>query len=293
LPRRPERGAMDMLFSALMGIVQGLSEFLPISSSGHLILAEKLLGLLGYAGGDARIAFYVMLHMGTLIAVAAVFWKDWLDMLCHPVKNKTLLLLFIASLPALAAAILLGDRIDTLFEGWFLGISFLITALFLVLIEAIGRKWAGRNARGEVKTRDALVMGAFQAVALLPGVSRSGSTLLGGVTSGLSRQTAAKFSFMMSAPAILGSFLVEGKDAVEQYGVGALISAEILIGVLFAAVSGFLAIRFMLRLIRKISFYRFAVYVALVGIAVIIMQLTGFAEFAPLALPGEAVSPLG
>ncbi len=285
---------MDMLFSALMGIVQGLSEFLPISSSGHLLLTEKLLGFLGYSGGEAKVAFYVMLHMGTLIAVAAVFWRDWLDMIRHPVKNRTLLLLFIASLPALAAAILLGDRIDALFEGWFLGISFLITALFLVLIEVIGRRRTNRDAGNEVKTREAIVMGAFQAVALLPGVSRSGSTLLGGVASGLSRQTAAKFSFMMSAPAILGSLLVEGKGAVEQYGIGALISAEILIGVIFAAVSGFLAIRYMLKLIRKISFFRFAVYVALVGIAVIIMQLTGFAGFSFSAMPAtSAVPPLG
>ncbi len=285
---------MDVLFSALMGIVQGLSEFLPISSSGHLILAEKLLGLAGYAGGDAKIAFYVMLHMGTLIAVAAVFWRDWLDMIRHPVKNRTLLLLFIASLPALAAAILLGDRIDVLFEGWFLGISFLITALFLVFIEVIGRRRADKAAGYDVKTRDAIAMGAFQAVALLPGVSRSGSTLLGGVAAGLSRETAAKFSFMMSAPAILGSLLVEGKGAVEQYGTGALVSAEILVGVLFAAVSGFLAIRCMLKLIRRISFFRFAVYVALVGIAVIIMQLTGFAGFSFSAMPAAAaVPPLG
>ncbi len=283
---------MDMLFSALMGIVQGLAEFLPISSSGHLILAEKLLGLLGYEGGEARVAFYVMLHLGTLISVAVVFWKDWLDMLLHPVRNKTLLLLFVASLPALAAAILLGDHIDALFEGWFLGISFLITAIFLVLIEVIGRKRTGKSGRDAVRTGDALAMGAFQAVALLPGVSRSGSTLLGGVASGLSRQAAAKFSFMMSAPAILGSLLVEGKDAVEQHGIGALVGAEIFIGVLFAAAAGFLAIRVMLRLIQKISFYRFALYVALVGIAVILMQLTGFAGFAPLSLPGTAVPPV-
>ena len=274
---------MDVIFSALMGIVQGLAEFLPISSSGHLLLAEKLLGLLGYNPGASRQAFIVMLHMGTLIAVAVIFWKDWVDMLLHPIKNRTLLLLFVASLPALLLVLVLGKQIDSLFTGWFLGISFLITALFLVLIELLDRKGRHRAKADEVTLPTAITMGAFQGIALLPGVSRSGSTLLGGILSGLNRKTAAKFSFMMSAPAILGSFLVEGKKLVETQGLSALISTDILIGVLVAAVSGFLAIRYMLKLIQRISFYKFAIYVVLVGVAVIIMQLTGFAGMPPMA----------
>lgn len=281
---------MEWLFSAIMGVVQGLSEFLPISSSGHLILAEKLLGLVGYQPEGSAIAFYVMLHMGTLVAVVAVFWKDWLNMLRHPIKNRTLLLLFIASLPALFVKVLLGDVIDGLFTGWFLGISFLITALFLVFIELSSRRGARHRALKQAPdVPSALVMGAFQGVALLPGVSRSGSTLLGGVISGLDRQTAAKFSFMMSAPAILGSFLVEGKAAVEDYGLSSLFSGPTLLGLVLAALSGYLAIRYMLKLIQRISFFRFALYVALVGVAVIIMQVTGFAGFPPIALPGSGV----
>ncbi len=276
---------MDAVFAAIMGVVQGLSEFLPISSSGHLILAEKLLGLVGYQPEGSAIAFYVMLHMGTLVAVALIFWKDWLHMLMHPVKDRTLLLLFVASLPALFVKIILGDAIDGLFTGWFLGISFLITALFLVLIEVMDRRGKHREKKHAPDMQSALVMGAFQGIALLPGVSRSGSTLLGGIISGLNRQTAAKFSFMMSAPAILGSFLVEGKDAVEQHGLSALFSSSALIGLVFAAVSGYLAIRYMLKLIQRISFFRFAIYVAIVGVAVIIMQLTGFAGFPPIAFP--------
>lgn len=276
---------MDMIFSAIMGIVQGLSEFLPISSSGHLIVAEKLLGLLGYQQGGSSIAFYVMLHMGTLIAVAIIFFKDWLDMLAHPIRNRTLLLLFVASLPALFVKIILGDHLDKLFDGWFLGISFLVTALFLVLIEVLDRKKAGSARKTEVDMPSALIMGGFQGIALLPGVSRSGSTLLGGIISGLNRRTAAKFSFMMSAPAILGSFLVEGKDAVEQFGIGSLFNAQTLIGLVFAAVSGYLAIRYMLKLIERISFFKFAIYVAIVGVAVILMQLTGTAGFPPIAMP--------
>ena len=277
---------MSFLFSALMGIVQGLSEFLPVSSSGHLIVAEKLLGLFGMKSSDDSLAFAVMLHLGTLIAVVAIFWRDWVDMLLHPIKNRTLLMLFMASLPALVVAVVLGDKLEILFEGWFLGISFLITAVFLVVLEWLDRK---RDSTGleTVNIKDALIMGSFQAVALLPGVSRSGSTLLGGVSSGLSRAAAAKFSFMMSAPAILGSFLMEGKNAIEQGGLSSLFDANTLIGLVFAAVSGFLAIRYMLKLIQRISFYRFAVYVGIIGVLVIIMQLTGFAGFPSLTLPGS------
>lgn len=280
---------MQLIFSAIMGIVQGLTEFLPVSSSGHLLVAEKLLGLAGY-NADNMLGLAVMMHMGTLLAVAVIFWKDWVDMLLHPIKNRTLLYLFIASLPALFLVILLGDWIDSLFTGWFLGISFLITALFLVLVERVsGGKGRHSGAKAEVDLPQAVSMGLFQGIALLPGVSRSGSTLLGGVVSGLSRSTAAKFSFMMSAPAILGSFLMEAKDAVEETGLSSLINAFSLVGVLFAAVSGWLAIRYMLKLIERISFYKFALYVLAVGVAVIIMQLTGFAGFPPIALPAAPV----
>lgn len=273
---------MQTIFSALMGIIQGLSEFLPISSSGHLLLGEKLLALVGYDVANTK-GLMIMLHMGTLIAVAAVFFKDWLQMLLHPIKNKTLLLLFIASLPALIAMLLLGDFVDSTFTGWFLGPAFLITALFLYIAESLSRKQ--QNASEEVTVGRALTMGTFQAIALLPGVSRSGSTLLGGIAGGLTRSMAAKFSFMMSAPAILGSFLVEAKDAIETDGLHTLFSFDIVVGMVFAAVSGFLAIRYMLKLIEKISLNRFAVYLVIVGIVVIIFQITGFAGFPPLQFP--------
>ena len=276
---------MQLIFSALMGIVQGLTEFLPVSSSGHLQVAEKLFGLLGYSAGNS-LSLSVMLHMGTLIAVAVIFWKDWVDMLLHPIRNRTLLLLFIASLPALILVLLLGDMIDRLFEGWFLGVSFLITAVFLVIVERIsGGQGRHSHRKDKVELPQAVTMGLFQGIALLPGVSRSGSTLLGGVLGGLSRRTAAKFSFMMSAPAILGSFLMETKKALDAGGLSSLVNAQALVGVLFAAVSGFLAIRYMLKLIERISFYKFALYVLILGVAVIIMQLTGFAGFPPIAFP--------
>ena len=208
-------------------------------------------------------------------------------MLLHPIKNKTLLLLFVASLPALVVMLLLGDFVDSTFTGWFLGPAFLITALFLYLAERYSQR-KHRQQSGEITMQRAVRMGCFQAIALLPGVSRSGSTLLGGISSGLTRSMAAKFSFMMSAPAILGSFLMEAKDAIKADGLGSLFSLDIVVGMVAAAISGYLAIRFMLRLIERMSLNKFVVYLIIIGIVVMVFQLTGFADFPPLQFPGTA-----
>ena len=275
---------MNALQAAVLGLVQGLAEFLPISSSGHLILARAVMGISDEAAATgAYMMLDVLLHAGTLLAVLVVFWKDWWDILKNPFKSKMLLLLFIASLPALAAVVLLGDVIDSFFTGWFLGVSFLITAVFMMIAEAVSRssrKWAEHPT-----FKHSLIMGLMQAVALLPGVSRSGSTLMGGVTSGLNRKSAAKFAFMMSAPAILGSLVFEGKDAIEMGYLSELTLVPTVIGVVVSAVSGYLAIRFMLRLINKVSLNWFALYVALLGLVILVLQLAGIPGLPAFALP--------
>ena len=265
---------MGVLKASVLGLTQGLSEFLPISSSGHLNLIEMLLRI----DLEHQLLFNILLHVGTLIAVLAVFWREWLHMILHPVRDKTLLLLVVASLPALLAKVLLGDRLTALgTSSALLGISFLFTGLLLMLTQWVSQRHErAQKQKQEVGVLQALVMGVLQAVGILPGVSRSGSTIFGGVASGLDRKTAAKFSFMMSMPAILGSFLSEGYDA---YKAGALSQtgdlAAILIGMAVAAVSGYLAIRFFLRIITKVSLNWFALYVILLGIAVIFMQGSG------------------
>lgn len=274
---------MNLFQAAILGILQGLAEFLPISSSGHLELAQHLMGL----GENTQVMLLlsVLLHAGTLIAVIVVFWQDWWAILKNPFKSKTLGLLFLASLPALALALLLD--VDQLFGSGFLGVSFLITGCFLLLAEKLSHR--GRHAQGEqeVHLKQALSMGAMQAVALMPGVSRSGSTLLGGVASGLSRRTAAKFSFMMSAPAIVGSLVLEGKGALES-GAFDFLSVNIVpmaVGVVLAALSGYLAIRYMLKLINRVSLGWFALYVFIVGAVVLLLQATGAAGLPPISLP--------
>ncbi len=272
---------MSILLAALLGLIQGLAEFLPISSSGHLNLIQALFKV----DLEHQLLFNILLHMGSLVAVLAVFWKDWLHMLLHPIKDKTLLLLFIASLPALAAAVLLGDQLDYLeTHNGLLGVCFLITGLLLMLTQWFSARNRRRQAeRGDVGVQHALAMGCMQVVGMLPGVSRSGSTIFGGVASGLTRESAARFSFMMSLPAILASFLKEGYDAVKA---GALQQTDdwtaIVVGMVVAGVSGYLAIRFMLRIISRISLNWFALYVIVLGILVIVLQATGLMAGIPV-----------
>lgn len=272
---------MSILQAAFLGLVQGLAEFLPISSSGHLNLIQALFGL----NLEHQLLFNILLHVGSLIAVIAVFWKDWIAMILHPIRNHTLGLLILASLPALAAKVLFGDQLDWLeTHNSLLGVSFLFTGLLLLLTQWISARRDSAAETGTVRAPHALAMGVMQVVGMLPGVSRSGSTLFGGVASRLDRQTAAKFSFMMSLPAILASFLSEGYAA---YKVGAFSQsgdwAAILLGMVVAGISGYLAIRYMLRVIARISLNWFALYVIVLGIAVIVLQATGVIADAPAA----------
>ncbi len=279
---------MVTVFQAIiLGIVQGLAEFLPISSSGHLTLARVIMGIQNVD----TLMLDVLLHVGTLIAVLVVFWRDWIDMIAHPVKNKTLLMLIIATLPTVVAVLFFKDTIEGFFTGWFLGPAFLITALFLVLAEVFSHKTAKmRRSGNEVGVKSALSMGIMQVVAILPGVSRSGSTLLGGLATGLKRKTAAQFCFMMSAPAILGSVVFEGKDAYESGLFATMDVVPVICGMVAAAVVGYLAIRFMLALIQKVSLCWFALYVAIVGIVVLAVQASTTGIFPPFALPTAQVA---
>lgn len=263
--------SMTILQAAILGLVQGLAEFLPVSSSGHLLLTRMIMGISDETG--AYIMLDVLLHAGTLLAVIIVFWKDWWAILKNPFRSKTLLLLFIASLPALLVVVLFGDIVDQFFTGWFLGVSFLVTAVFLLIAEWVSGKQTRRTSKPDFK--QAIAMGTMQAIALLPGVSRSGSTLTGGLLSGLDRKSGAKFAFMMSAPAIVGSLLFEAKDAIEEGYLAQLELLPTIVGMVVAAVSGYLAIRFMLRLINKVSLNWFALYVALLGLIILTLQLIG------------------
>ncbi len=283
---------MSVLQSAFLGLIQGLGEFLPISSSGHLLLSRIILGI--QTDSPAMKMLDILLHIGTLIPVLLVFWKDWVDMILHPVRNKTLLLLIIASLPTLAVYLIakrLFPEVNgfAVFDsGWFLGSAFLITALFLLLCDRLSLRKANQKG-GKVGILQAIVMGLFQGVGMIPGVSRSGSTIFGGVATGLSRTSAAKFSFMMSAPAILGSLLMEGKDTLEEGYLSEIAFFPSLVGIVVAAVVGYLAIRFMLKIIAKVPLAWFALYLAIIGIFYLVLQFTGSSLVPAFSIPAGAL----
>lgn len=251
---------MGVLESIVLGIVQGLTEFLPVSSSGHLVLLQNVFGF-----SEPQLFFDTMLHLGTLIAVVVVMWQSILDLFRKPIR---LLYLVIATLPAVVVTLLFKDFIESTFSGRYLGYGFLLTAVFLTAAEMLSSR---AEKRRQVKAGAALGMGAMQAVALLPGISRSGSTIAGGLALGVDRRAAAAFSFLMSLPAILGSVVLQGYGIIKEQALPADILPTV-IGTVCAAVSGFFAIKFMIALISRKKLYGFAVYVALLGIWVLLDQ---------------------
>jgi undecaprenyl-diphosphatase len=251
---------MGVLESIVLGIVQGLTEFLPVSSSGHLVLLQNIFGY-----PEPQLFFDTMLHLGTLVAVVVVMWQSILDLFRKPIR---LVYLVIATLPAIVVTLLFKDDIEKAFAGKYLGYGFLLTAVFLIAAELLSVRVEKRR---QVKAGAALGMGVMQAVALFPGISRSGSTIAGGLVLGVGRREAAAFSFLMSLPAILGSVVLQGYDIIKEQAVPVDILPTV-IGTVCAAVSGFFAIKFMIALISKKKLYGFAIYVALLGIWVLMDQ---------------------
>ncbi len=279
---------MVFLIAILLGLVQGLCEFLPVSSSGHLYLISKLTS--GAVGEDTFGSFFtVMLHVATLIAVLFVYREQVLAILRHPIQKLTLHLI-IATLPTAAFALILKkfDALDKwLDEGNFVGFSFLLTAVFLTVSELLCRRRKAKKSIDTMRWTDALVIGGMQAIGVLPGVSRSGSTIAGALGMRIDRKSAANFSFLLSIPAILGGLVLELYKLVKEpdsinLTVGT--AAAWILGMLVAAISGYFAVRFMIRLITKKGLLGFAIYTGALGLVVLILQLTktlgfGFTPF--------------
>lgn len=254
---------MTALHSFILGLVQGLTEFLPVSSSGHLLMLQKIFGI--SAEGDGLLLFNILLHVGTLAAVLIVYRQRVWNMIRHPFKSE-LKWLIVATIPAVIAALVVD--FDDAFEGKFIIWSFYLTSIVLVVSGFIGnQRRRQRKYHKDTRWYDAVSMGIMQAIAILPGLSRSGSTIAGGLFSGLTRRRAADFAFLMSIPAILGSVVLEGKDILLGDVTMASVASPtvIAIGVITAAVSGFAAIKLMLAVVRRISLNWFALYTFLLG----------------------------
>lgn len=258
---------MNLLKAIILGLIQGLCEFLPVSSSGHLLLAEKLFGL-----SEGGYFFTVLLHLGTLAAVMIVYRKRIIEMILHPVKQKKYWLwMILATLVTVAMALAFDDFIDAAGDGRVLGFCFLLTAALLTLTFFLHKKLECTRTVPSMKWYHALLTGFMQGIAILPGVSRSGATITGATASRLTRKDAAEFSFLLSIPAILGGAVLEIPKALKE-GTANVSALCCILGVLTAAVSGYFAVRFMIRLITKRSLNGFAIYTAALGLLVLADQ---------------------
>ena len=252
---------MHILESIVLGIVQGLTEFLPVSSSGHLVLLQNIFGI-----SEPQLFFDTMLHLGTLVAVVAVMWTDIFDLFRKPFSKLGYLI--IASIPAVVFVLLFKDFFEGTFSGIYLGYGFLFTAFILTLSETLAKR--SRKKR-PLSAGSAVVMGVMQGIAIFPGISRAGSTIAGGLLSGLDRKKAASFSFLMSIPVILGSVILQGYDILKDSSIS-IDWAPTIIGTVCAAISGYFAVKFMLALIQRKRLYGFAIYVVVLGIYVLLDQ---------------------
>jgi undecaprenyl-diphosphatase len=268
-----------------LAILQGLTEFLPVSSSGHLAIA----GMLFHINTDVGPLFDVLLHVGTLIAVCAVYYKDvWvlirevvllvvdgIRYLVNRTKNpfrmyrERLLALYVilASIPTAVIGLLVQKFLEDLFLSSLtaVGCALLITAAILFLSKKIP---AGTKNLEDMKIRDVLTIGTVQGFATIPGISRSGSTIVTEFAAGLNPEFAVEFSFLISLPAIAGAALLNLLDAgLDSFAVNA---GPYLVGVLLAALTGYLCIRFLLRILKKGKFYYFGYYCAAIGLVAVI-----------------------
>ena len=267
---------MNIIHAVLLGIIQGLTEFLPVSSFGHLVLFQKLFGI-----SEPALLFDTMLHVGTLAAVVAVLWKDIWAVL-RKLNQPLTAYLIIATIPTVIAALVFRKQLEKAFEtGYFLGFAFLMTSILLIAAELLAGRGAVKGGTEKMNWLDALVIGVMQAIAIIPGVSRSGATLSGALSRRLERDFAARFSFLLSIPAILGAMVFQFKDlvkdgaakaatgAVAPAGIGA---AVMIAGTISAAVVGFFAVRLMLKIVREKSLWGFAVYTGVLGLLVLLDQ---------------------
>jgi undecaprenyl-diphosphatase len=265
---------MSIFQSIVLGILQGLGEFLPISSTAHLILAPWFFGW-----SDPGLSFDVALHVGTLIAVLAYFYKDWLDIFKSASNNvfKTnywllvtsyppnlLLLLIIASIPGAIFGMLFDSKAETMFRSPLLiALTLSVIGLILYLVDKYATH---RREIGKLTKLDALLIGLSQAVAIIPGVSRSGATMTTGLLLGLSREQAARFSFLLSTPIIFGAAIVKVPKLFETG-----FNMAMIFGILASAITGYFAIKYMLRFIQKVGYgpflwYRLALAAVVVGV---------------------------
>lgn len=257
----------ELIKTIILGIIQGFTEFLPVSSSGHLLVARKIFGL-----SDAGLLLDTMLHLGTLLAVMAVFWRDIIEMIKKPFSHLTLLVV-VGTIPTAIIGLAFKDFFEDLARtGVTVGWEFLATGVILWMADYI--KERGTKDIEKITFFDSIVVGTLQGAAILPAISRSGLTIAGALFQRIDRRAAARFSFLLSMPAIAGAAVVQIPDLMEG-GMEAIGVFPLLAGTLVSAVSGYIAVKWMLEIIQRGSLKGFSIYVWILGAVVLTAQFMG------------------
>ncbi|MCX6640129.1 MAG: undecaprenyl-diphosphatase UppP [bacterium] len=259
---------MSYLNTIILGVVQGLTEFLPVSSSGHLVLAQHLLGLTG-----PQLAFDIMLHLGTLLAVVIYFRRDIMEIVLSAASRsgkrdgrRWMLMIILATIPTGLIGFFFKDKFESLFgDPHLVAMMLLVTAALLFIAD---RLVIQRRNPSKLTVSSSLIVGIVQGIAIIPGISRSGSTIAAGIFTGLDARTAARFSFLVSIPAILGATFLELKDLAGITGADYL---PYLTGTVVASVVGYLAIGFLMNVLMKRKLWTFGVYLLVIGVLGLIL----------------------
>jgi len=254
-----------MIFeSILLGLIQGLTEWLPVSSSGHLVIAQELLKI------EVPLIFDVMLHFGTLLAVFAFFWKDIVKILKSLIKldfksesGKLIQFMIIGTIPIIFAGIIFYDAVKVLFQSIFVvSIALIINGILLFLTKF-------SKSKKEMSYLDSLIVGLAQAFALIPGISRSGSTISTGLLKGVKKEYVFKFSFLLSIPAVLAANIWElSNTIISNTNVDFI---PYFIGMIVAAIVGYISLKFLFEILKRGKFYLFSFYCLIVGFILLLI----------------------
>lgn len=268
---------MTLLKAIILGVVQGLTEFLPISSSGHLVIFSHFLGL-DRLPQNFRVSFDVILHLGTLVAVIFFFRSEVVEIIRSSFTGRSersrknrrlLLLLLLATIPAALLGKLFGDTFESIFSSpWKVGILLIVTGSMLFLGEAFSKP---QKEIDEISFKGALAVGFAQALAIAPGISRSGSTIVAGMLTGTKRSDAARFSFLLSIPIIAGAAFTKINFIFKISSEAAI---PVSMGFVFSVLSGYFAIQFLIGYLERNRLYPFAYYCWAAGIIAILLTFT-------------------
>ena len=273
---------MTLFQAFILGIIQGLTEFIPVSSTAHMLIGQALFGL---PANDAMFSFLVLVQIGTIVSLLIYFWKDLFSIFMDTLKNlgglkdfdslpfnaKMGWYIVIATIPALLAGYFLKDAVEALFKMPLIeaAIRLFSAAILLFLAERLTRK---ERRLDSITWLDALVIGLFQIIAVFPGASRSGATISGGMFRGFDRPSAARFAFLMSVPVMLAAGAYQMLDVARMPGLSEFLPA-LAVGFMAAAIVGWFAVRWLLKYLARRSLYIFSAYCAVVGIVVLVFAL--------------------